>query len=202
MKKRTLLICLAVLVCLSGIGVRIWYVNKDRQDWVEEIYPMGEMVPYEDDFFIRSDEGIRPDYEIGAMSAKIMSTEDYLKEYGLSKEEVWEGTDPPKIIIDVEVNIRNNSKEENDQFIDLLNTRLVAGGDNFQSDKALIENIYPQLAGAVSGFKVKSGTEATMHIPFEVLQWQPTSIERIKSQDLYMVLSLYPTKKMIKIELE
>lgn len=202
MKKRALLICLAVLVCLSGIGIRIWYVNKDLRDWVEKVYPMGEMVPYEDDYFYHSDE-IRDSYEIGVMSARIMTTEDYLKEHGLTKTEVWgEMDEGPKFIIDVEVKIRNNATEENDQYIDSLSTHLFAGGDDFLRSKELLDCIYPQLAAGTFGFRVRPNTEATLHIPFSVLQWQPTSIERIKSQDLYLVLSAYPTKKMIKIELE
>lgn len=202
MKKRVFLICLAVLVCLSGIGVRIWYVNKDRRDWVEKVYPMGEMVPYEDDYFEQSLE-IRDSYELGVMSARIMTAEDYVKEHGVTTEEVWgEYDEMPKFIIDIEVKIRNNATEENDQYIDSIRTHLFAGGDEFMRSKELLDCIYPQLAAGTFGFRVRPGTEATLHIPFSVLQWQPTSIERIKSQDLYLVLSAYPTKKMIKIELE
>ena len=40
MKKRGLAICLAVLLCLTGIGMRIWYVNKDREEIETKIYPM------------------------------------------------------------------------------------------------------------------------------------------------------------------
>lgn len=43
MKKKTILILLAVLVCLSGVVVRIWYVNQGREERVIKIYPMGEM---------------------------------------------------------------------------------------------------------------------------------------------------------------
>lgn len=204
MKKRALLICLAVLVCLSGVGVRIWYVNKDRQDFVEKIYPMGEMVPYEDDFFYRSDE-IRDNYEIGVLSARIMTTEDYLEELGVTKEEVWGQSDAPKLVIDVEVLIRNNDTgtEDNGQYIDTLNTLLISGGDNFQTNDGLFFTLYPQAAQTGStGFKLQNNSEMVVHFPYAVLDWQPTSIERIKGQDLYMLLSMYPTKKMIKIELE
>ncbi len=204
MKKRALLICLAVLIALSGVGVRIWYVNKDRQDFVEKIYPMGEMVPYEDDFFYRSDE-IRDHYEIGVLSARIMTTEDYLEELGVTKEEVWGQSDAPKLVIDVEVLIRNNDTgtEDNGQYIDTLNTRLISGGDNFQTNDGLFFILYPQVAQAGStGFKLQNNSEMVVHFPYAVIDWQPTSIERIKGQDLYMLLSMYPTKKMIKIELE
>lgn len=204
MKKRALLICLVVLVCLSGVGVRIWYVNKDRQDFVEKIYPMGEMVPYEDDFFYRSDE-IRDNYEIGVLSARIMTTEDYLEELGVTKEEVWGQFDAPKLVIDVEALIRNNAtgEEDNGQGIDTLNTCLISGGDNFQVNSALLSTLYPQTEQqGRTGIALRNNSEMVVHFPYAVIDWQPTSIERIKGQDLYMLLSMYPTKKMIKIELE
>ena len=59
MKKRGLAICLAVLLCLTGIGARIWYVNKDREETVTEIYPMGEMVSFGESipgFFVSEEE--------------------------------------------------------------------------------------------------------------------------------------------------
>ena len=87
MKKRGLAICLAVLLCLTGIGVRIWYVNKDQKKIETKIYPMGEMVPFEDDFFYRSDE-IRDYYSIRVNSAVVMPAEEYVKTQGLTMEEV------------------------------------------------------------------------------------------------------------------
>lgn len=204
MKKRALLICLAVLVCLSGIGVRIWYVNQERKDSVKKIYSMGEMVPYEDDFFYRSDE-IRDMYEIGVLSAKIMTTEKYLQELGVTKEDVWGEMEAPKLIIDVEVRVRNKdtSTENNEQGIDCLNTILISGGDYFQMDHELLYTLYPQIEQqGNAGFRLRNNTEMVMHFPYSDGYLSLTNIERIKGQDLYMLLSMYPTKKMIKIELE
>ena len=133
MKKRIILICLAVLVCLSGVVVRIWYVNKDREERVIKIYPMGEMAPFEDDFYYRSDE-IRDQYEIRVNSAIAMPVEEYLKSKGLTKEEVWPDVNNITDILDVNVTIRNNTSsdvdvEDDEQFFDFFNAEIENEGN-------------------------------------------------------------------------
>lgn len=197
MKKRGLAICLAVLLCLTGIGVRIWYVNKDLKETVTKIYPMGEMVSFGEDYFHRDDE-IRRDYSVRVNSAVVMPVEEYVKTQGLTMEEVWPDGTLTTDIFAVEVTIRNDCKEEDQQFFDLLNIHILSEGEDYQRAHNLIEKMYP-VVGQTAGFKVAPGTEYTMTIPYAVLDWQRTDSETIKHKQNYLLLSMYPTKKMIEV---
>lgn len=201
MKKRGLIICLAVLICLVGIGGRIWYVNLDREDTVTEIYPMGETISFEDDYFYRSDE-IRDQYTVRANSAVVMPVEEYLDSVGLTEEEVWpDGNSLVTDIVAVEVTIRNNNtdKENDNQYFDLFNTTIMSQGDIYQMEHDLLWAMYPQLDQSTFGFRVAPGTEYTMVLPFRVLNWQQTNSEKIKEKENYLLLSMYPVKKMIQV---
>ena len=197
MKKRGLAICLAVLLCLTGIGVRIWYVNKDLEETVTKIYPMGEMVSFGEDYFYRDDE-IRRDYSIRVNSAVVMPAEEYAKTLGYTPEEVWPDGTGATYIFAVEVTIRNDCKEEDQQFFDLLNVHILSEGEDYQYESDLMEKMYP-VVGQTAGFKVAAGTEYTMTIPYAVLDWQRTDSETIKHKQNYLLLSMYPTKKMIEV---
>lgn len=201
MKKRGLVICLAVLICLVGMGGRIWYINLDREDTVTEIYPMGEMVSFEDNYFYQGNE-IRDQYAIRADSAVVMPVEEYLDSVGLTKETVWpEGNSLITDIVAVEVTIRNNNTDtENDnQYFDLFNTNIMSQGDVYQMDHELLWAMYPKLDQSTFGFRVAPGTEYTMVLPFHVLDWQQTNSEKIKQKETYLLLSMYPEKKMIQV---
>lgn len=201
MKKRGLIICLAAIICLSGIGGRIWYINMDREDTVTEIYPMGEMVSFEDDYFYNSDE-LRDQYEVCANSAVVMPVKEYLDWVGLTEEEVWpDGNSLVTDILSVEVTIRNNNTDvENDnQYFDLFNTNIMSQGDNYQMEHDILWAMYPQLDQSTFGFRIAPGTEYTITLPFRVLNWQRTNSEKIKQKENYLLLSMYPVKKMIRI---
>ena len=203
MKKRGLAICLAVLLCLTGIGVRIWYVNKDREETVTKIYPMGEMVSFEDDFFFRSEE-IRDHYSVRVNSAVVMPVEEYVKTQGLTMEEVWPDGTLTTDILAVEVTIQNSNDknadpEEDTQFFDMINIQILSQGDIYQRDSELFWKMYPKLDQSTFGFRVAPGTEYTMTIPYTVRDWQRTDSETIKHKKNYLLLSMYPTKKMIEV---
>lgn len=201
MKKRGLVICLAVFIFLVGMGGRIWYINLDREDTVTEIYPMGEMVSFEDNYFYQDDE-IRDQYAIRVDSSIVMPVEEYLDSVGLTKETVWpEGNSLITDIVAVEVTIRNNNtdKENDNQYFDLFNTNIMSQGDVYQMDHELLWAMYPKLDQSTFGFRVAPGTEYTMVLPFHVLNWQQTNSEKIKQKENYLLLSMYPEKKMIQV---
>lgn len=64
---------------------------------------------------------------------------------------------------------------ENDkQFFDYFNADIENEGNNYQVDSELLWTLYPQINQGMFGFKIKPGTEYTMHLPYRVLDWQRT----------------------------
>lgn len=162
---------------------------------------MGEMVSFEDDYFYNSDE-LRDQYEVCANSAVVMPVKEYLDSVGLTEEEVWpDGNSLVTDILSVEVTIRNNNTDvENDnQYFDLFNTNIMSQGDNYQMEHDILWAMYPQLDQSTFGFRIAPGTEYTITLPFRVLNWQRTNSEKIKQKENYLLLSMYPVKKMIRI---
>ena len=164
---------------------------------------MGEMVPFEDDFFNRSDE-IRDHYSVRVNSAVVMPAEEYVKTQGLTMEEVWPDGTLTTDILAVEVTIQNSNDknadlEEDTQFFDMINIQIMSQGDSYQLDNELLWKMYPKLDQSTFGFRVAPGTEHTLTIPYAVLDWQRTDSEAIKHKKNYLLLSMYPTKKMIEV---
>ena len=119
-------------------------------------------------------------------------------------EEVWPDGIMVTDILAVEVTIRNSNDknatpEEDTQFVDMLNIQILSQGDNYQRSDELFGKMYPKLDQSTFGFRVAPGTEYTMTIPYAVLEWQRTDSEKIKQKQNYLLLSMYPTKKMIEV---
>lgn len=205
MKKRWIAILLAVL-CVAGVSLRIWIVNRDNEPQLYKTYSMNEVVPFEDDFFYSKDE-IRDGYDIEVLSARVMTIEEYLDEIGKTEEE-WEevkGKNGVKVpyVYDVEVRIRNHVEEENNQYIDLINTALYQPDNFYQVDSELLWMRYPTVDTSSFGFRVLPGTETVVHLPYHVLDYDVEhygfTFEKVKNSETYLLLSMYPVKKMIEI---
>lgn len=69
---------------------------------------------------------------------------------------------------------------------------------NMKSAWNLLWKMEPNINEAF-GFRVALGTEYTMALPFQVLEWQQSNSEKIKHKDNYLLLSMYPVKKMIEV---
>lgn len=204
MKKRTIILCLAVLLCLVGVGVRIWYVNKNNEQLVTKTYPMGETVAFGDDFFYMGDD-LREGYDIKVQSANIKTIQEFMEENGKTTDYLHElypeNAALPSHVYDVEVTVRNNNTEEDDKNIDLVNMQLTSLNKSYQVSMDLFSLLYPQVDNTSFGFKVRPGTETTVHLPYAVLDinWATLTTEEIKSEQVYLLLSMYPVKKVIEI---
>ena len=205
MKKRWIAILLVVL-CVAGVSLRIWIVNRDNEPQNSKTYSMNEVVPFEDDFFYNKDE-IRDGYDIEVLSARVMTIEEYLDEIGKTKEELMEakGENQSEIpyVYDVEVRIQNHRTEENNQYIDLINMALYQPENSYQVDHELLWLRYPTVDTSSFGFRVLPGTETVVHLPYHILDYDVEhygfTFEKVKNSETYLLLSMYPVKKMIEI---
>ena len=129
MKKKIAIISLSVLI----FGLWLFCVintNIRTEKPILKTYSMQEPVPYESDYFRRSD-NILDGYTITVLNAEIVPYEEYAKKHQVTLPE--RGTDElgnllyrPEYVYDVEVQFSNTNNEEG--AIDMFDT-LLANGD-------------------------------------------------------------------------
>lgn len=205
MKKRWIAILLVVL-CVAGVSLRIWIVNRDNEPQFYKTYSMNEVVPFEDDFFYEPDR-LRSSYDIEVLSARVMTVEDYLDEIGKNEEELLKAKDEDSIstpyIYDVEVRIRNHELEQSNRGLNMVSIQLCTIDEKYQVDHELFHMLYPQSDPNSLGFRLVPNSEMEVHLPFHVLDYvaerENLTVEKIKDKYTYLLLSMYPVKKMIEI---
>lgn len=204
MKKRWIAILLAVL-CVAGVSLRIWIVNRDNEPQISKTYSMNEVVPFEDDFFYEPDR-LRSSYDIEVLSARVMTVEDYLDELGKTKEDLEKakgGDIGISHVYELKVHIRNHEKEQSEQGIYMTDIQLSTLDGFYQIDKELFNMLYPGGDPNAVGFRLRANSEMDVHLPFHVLDYvaerENLTVEKIKDKYTYLLLSMYPVKKMIEI---
>lgn len=197
MKKRLKILLTLIIAAgaVAGWSIRFYKVNSAVNLPESKIYSLGERAEYGEDFFYLSDES-RAGYFITVKSARLITYDEFVSTYGKPEQD---SPLKPVLVYDVEAYIENeNTADDESKGIDLVNTRLVTANDSIQVDFTLFGVIYSNLSG-VSGFSLKPCTAMTFHLPFTVYD-ESADMKEISSDDWYLLMSMYPTKKMISIK--
>lgn len=202
MKKKAIIISLCSVVFVAWI-FGVVYTNVRAQRPVVKTYSMNEAVPYESDYFRRSD-NILKGYTVTVLGSEILPYDEYAEKYNIDLPET--GTDEfgnpiyrPEYVYDVEAKFENTDNV--DGGVDMFDTLLVNGDAlMLRADADLWDKMYPQLAGSYS-FRLHPNTEKVFHIPFTVesVYSERYTIEKVKKEQMSLVISQYPVKKVIEI---
>lgn len=196
MVKKTIAVLSAVLLAFWGISVV--KTNKNEKEASKIIYPMGEWVCYENDFYEKSSD-TRNGYSIKVVDARVVKYDDFLSEQGI-KVFKNEESFTPDCIFDVTVIIKNANNT--DGGISMIDTTLNSVNDIMQIDFDVFDALYEQLGGAVS-FSLKTNTQMEFHFPFKVANAQFQKVcdyEYLTKNTFYLNLSQYPTEKSIEVK--
>lgn len=184
------------ILCVIVIGMRIYYVNKGYSDVPEQIYALGEEVPYEKDLiYTDSMEG----YSLTVLSAKVKTTEEFLEEYGEGELQIPESEYTPKVY-DLAVKIKNKNNQTTG--IQLWELKL-------QSNAAYgaYSSVYSEIANSEKGYTdiaiaLRPGTEIQMHLVFILPEqtYSKRAYADVEGLNMKLVMTLYPTKKMICLQ--
>lgn len=198
MKKRKKLAAgfiIAFVLCVC-IGVRIYAVNQTVEDVPVKIYELGEKVPFENDVFYSDN---MKGYSLKVLSAEVKTTEEFLKDYGASAEDIPDSQYSPKVY-DLYVEISNEDNTETGIFLWDLQLQSNAAYGSFN-------DVYYRVANADKGYEdtavaVRPGTSVSLHLVFGMPSQTFTdkAYENIEDLDMKLVLSLYPTKKMVRLQ--
>ena len=83
--KKILPVLLAIIL-ISVWGVRFYFINRDIDIPVVQIFQKGTEVPVGKDFFIGSDEDM-DGYTVTVLNADLISAEDFLRHYDVEEAE-------------------------------------------------------------------------------------------------------------------
>lgn len=196
MKRKKLALLGAVLI-FAGIVFYIWRVNTVRTTFSPfqsktEIYAVGDTIDIGENYFDHIDE--HPNgYQVTVNSCVVTTYGEYAARYQQSVDA--EISDRP--IYDVEVTFHNKNSTQG--YIDLSRYAIQGSGMQEYQDFDMIRLSEPSLR-AFPAFKLKIGHTKTFHLPFVFTTESVKDLPLDELGDLYLTISQYPIKKMIKLE--
>ncbi|UOQ83743.1 DUF5028 domain-containing protein [Gracilibacillus salinarum] len=209
MKKLFLgFLCLALTV---GVGIRIWNVNKDVELPPVHTFKMSEEVAIEDNIFLDDFENM-DGYTVTVNDAEIIPYEAYLAKYQYQDDPdnplfAEEDFLFPEMVYDIDITVKNTKKTDNPKEqsgINFIHYYLIGTDFELQISDELYRVGNPDLeTGMTDGFRLRPETEMNFHLPFYFSPSAiagPLQVKDITSDDIYLVVSLYPHVNQILIE--
>lgn len=209
MKK---IIAIVAAVLLAAAVGRMAYVNIKAERPDIRVYKIGTEVPYNDNYFENEDEQLNG-YFITVLSAKIVKTEDFLKEHDIADsvtippaDQVTQSNYVPDYIYDVVINIRNSDNTEGG--ISLYNTAIMSDDVHLRVDETIWSALYPQLGGSLT-FKLVENSDEDIHLPFgieyyykNVNESNAINVDMLYSRDFQLLVTRYPLDQRINLSHE
>lgn len=206
MKK---IIAVISAVLLTAAIARMAYVNIKAERPDIRVYEMGTQVPYNDNYFENEDEQMNG-YSITVLSARIVKTEDFLKEHNIADSVTVPPADEatvhnyvPEYVYDVVVNIKNTDNTEGG--ISMFNTGIISDDIFLRVDHTIWNALYPQLSGSLT-FKLIENSDEDIHLPFGIEYYYTNvnkkcalTVDDLYSRDFQLVISKYPVNQRINI---
>lgn len=197
----------ALLLCLGlvlAVAVRIWSVNAHAFAVNEKVYQMGEWIPLEGDFFYSEEEGTK-DYSVRVSSAEVLSYEKFMSKFG--KTEDYLASANQHDIIMLKVDFRNDGDVQGGAFIrdsNLLNQYRSAV---YNKDDEYMKIANDTFTPDTFGITVSPHTQASMYYVYTTAERTDgvsylDELSGQKNTKMYLVVSLYPTQKLIEINLD
>ncbi len=202
MKVKRILIIAVIVLIFGAWGARFITLNKSAEKQTVKIYNEGEFVPYEKDFFVTERTENRDGYSINVVKSELLPIEDYLKTINVTyddyvKKVEQSGSTPVQVVLNLHIVLKNEGNTKGN--FDMVETRVEGPNFTLQVDDLLFSYTYPNLAGN-EYFLLRENTEFSVDIPFRAaVDAENFTYKFISSKDLYLNITQYPVRKMIKL---
>lgn len=195
-RYRKYLICVVVLILAALYSYRVYMVNARAERIPCQVYEMGETVPLGNNIcFTYPMDG----YSVKVLAADVLTNDEFLEKYD-GKKENFPAYDMMQQIYDIELEISN--EDNTDTGIDLY-------GWYIQKDAALasFDAVYYREANKDKGYvdtaiAVRPHTSVTLHavFPLPKLNFKKRDYRDPERMDMDLVVTLYPEKKVIRLQ--
>lgn len=203
-RKRSLLFAACCGLLLLALILRIHQINKNSYSFSEKLYPVGEWVPLEGDFFFSAEEGT-DHYSVRVSSAQALPYAAFMAKFEKQEDYLAESSQHDVVLL--QVDFKNEGADPGGVFIrdfNLLN-EYQSAYYNKSEDYMRIAN--PGLDVSQFGISLRPGTESSLWFVYTTVGRadQVTYLEEQKGRDhvtMFLNVSLYPVKKQIRLELD
>jgi len=182
-----------ILLLAIAIAGRIYYINKNAIKKETVIYSTGEWVELDGDFMWNDIENTKG-YSVKLDSAKVYTYEDYMKKY--NKPEDYFADSSKFNILELSISLKNEDNTDGGIYIKQFNVFPKNLNMCMYYDTDLVYLSEPKLTDGVT---LRPNSEYSLALPYGLYDGR---IRSVKTEDTYyLMVSNYPTRKMIRIDL-
>ncbi len=203
--KKAIIVVL-VLVIITLVSVRIWYVNQKAYKFATEEYSVGDWISLDGNFFSSRDAENNDGYSLCVSKAEVITYEEFMQRFGKSTDYLAESSRHDVILLTVDV--KNEDNEDGGVFIRDMNLFNAWRSTYYCKNNVYMKIANPNLPKTTDGIKVKPGTEATMYMVYAtdgaadgITYLEKLEAKGTKNFTMYLNVSRYPILKTIKLNL-
>jgi hypothetical protein len=194
--KWIVIISVAVVLVVA-CGVRFYFVNKDVDKPIIQVFEKGEQVGVEKDFFDSSDEN-GDGYTFTVLDAELLPLDDFLQKYKATEEDRELMGMYTDYIYTVRVSVANHNNSMGEQAGVNLRRCVLQGTDYYLMADDICFNIAnPNMPGL--GFSLRENSSLEIVIPYGIMSNRVVSIKHLEYDQPKLLISLYPHEKLLKI---
>ena len=200
-KKRRRILWTAAVLLVVLVG-RILWVNLHAAAFPQKVFPLGQWVPLEGDFFYTSLENT-DGYFVRVSSAEAMAYEEFLERF--EKPLDYLGEESRHDVIVLKVDFKNQDNTQGGVLIRDLNLVNSARSQSFNPSVHYMAIANPDFDPYTEGIKIQPGTEASLFFVYDTVSRadKVTYLEQQAGKEsltMFLNVSLYPVHKMVEME--
>lgn len=201
MKGKKRIVCLVTALLTILLAVQIVSVNATAYSFQEQVFPLGEWVPLEGDFFYSNQEHTEG-YSVRVSSAEVMTYRGFVNRF--HKPFDYFGKDSRYDVVVLKVDFKNDGNTQGGVSIRDFTLKNEFRSQYFNTSTHYMAIANPGVDPAAEGIRIRPGTEASLYLVYDTLARadRVTYLEEHKDADSLTFLlnvSLYPVNKMIQI---
>lgn len=200
-KKRRRILWTAAVLLVVLVG-RILWVNLHAAAFPQKVFPLGQWVPLEGDFFYTSLENT-DGYFVRVSSAEAMTYEEFLERF--EKPLDYLGEESRHDVIVLKVDFKNQDNTQGGVLIRDLNLVNSARSQSFNPSVNYMAIANPDFDPYTEGIKIQPGTDASLFFVYDTVSRadKVTYLEQQAGKEsltMFLNVSLYPVHKMVEME--
>ena len=188
---------LPAVIFLSALGwaVRVYSVNADLDLPQKIVYPIGEIVPIENDYFDYAFEDM-DGYSVQVLRSELVGAKEFLDRYNAA-DRLPELGPYSDYVYAVEITVTNTGNPyTNEKGIALLLYNLVGKNYILTIDTICFAVSNPRMPGL--SFSLQQNASKTILLPFIVMGWQNDYNDLLEDPPMLQITQ-YPHQKMLEI---
>lgn len=186
---------MVISLLVLGWAARVYSINANLDLPQKIVYPIGEIVPIENDYFDYEFEDM-DGYSVQVLRSELVSAKEFLDRYNAG-DRLSELGPYSDYVYAIEITVTNtNNPYTNEKGITLLLYNLVGKNYILSIDNICFAISNPHMPGL--SFSLQQNASKTILLPFIVMGWQNDYNNLLKNPPMLQITQ-YPHQKMLEI---